>query len=328
MSSTSCSMVGECMDEGGEQKESRDKRKPSEKLKPVRPWTALIFWVLLNLIWIAALPMPAQHPVMEPNTGFREWHDMEVPEVIGRELPLHIECSFEPKTEADKSVRVVWSLRTDTVDDPIEVRTWDANLGDDCATSEHSVPGGDYVLHVELFYANGTKIDRSNVAEVSDISFHMQYWIYQPVSKEGFVAANLLGFTILVFDQSIRHRRRRRKLDKMTNLPLHKLRQKEEWEQLVDSMEGGDEADVERFVMPTANTAEAERERMRKQFAAQEEAQMEAATEGESDISEKEIMDLVGEFEGTEKGLKGDLEADEDIHTVRDIWKRIEEDET
>ena len=39
-------------------------------------------------------------------------------------------------------------------------------------------------------------------------------------------------------------------------------------------------------------------------------------------------MDLVGEFEGTEKGLKGDLEADEDIHTVRDIWRRIEEDET
>ena len=142
------------------------------------------------------------------------------------------------------------------------------------------------------------------------------------------VAANLLGFTILVFDQSIRHRRRRHKLDKMTNLPLHKLRQKEEWEQLVDSMEGGGETDVERFVMPTANTAEAERERMRKQFAAQEEAQMEAATEGESDISEKEIMDLVGEFEGTEKGLKGDLEADEDIHTVRDIWRRIEEDET
>ena len=114
----------------------------------------------------------------------------------------------------------------------------------------------------------------------------------------------------------------------MTNLPLHKLRQKEEWEQLVDSMEGGDGADVERFVMPTANTAEAERERMRKQFAAQEEAQKEAATEGESDISEEEIMDLVGEFEGTEKGLKGELEADEDIHTVRDIWRRIEEDET
>ena len=314
------------MEEKVEQKESRQERKSPAKLKPVRPWTALILWLLLNLIWIGALPMATEHPVMEPDSGFREWHEMEVPEVLGRDLPLHIECSFEPETAAGESVRVVWSLKEDTVEDPMEVRTWDANLGDDCAASDHTVPGGVYVLHVELFYANGTKVDRGNVAEVSDIDFHMQYWIYQPVRKEGFIAANLLGFTVLVFDQSIRHLRRRRKLLKMTNLPLHKLRQREEWEQLVDSMEGGDEADVERFVMPTDNTAEAERERLRKQFAAQE-AEREAAEEEESEIPEEAEKDLVGEFEGTEEGLKGELKADEDLRTVRDIWRRIEEDE-
>ena len=165
-----------------------------------------------------------------------------------------------------------------------------------------------------------------DVAEVSDIDFHMQYWIYQPLRTEGFIAANLLGFTVLVVDQAFLHLRRRRKLLKMTNLPLHKLRQREEWEQLVDSMEGGDEADVERFVMPTDNTAEAERERLRKQFAAQE-AEREAAEEEESEIPEEAEKDLVGEFEGTEEGLKGELEADEDLRTVRDIWRRIEEDE-
>lgn len=309
-----------------EQKEPRQQRKASAKLKPVRPWTALIFWLLLNLVWIGAVPMPTEHPVMEPDSGFREWHDMKVPEVLGRELPLHIECSFEPGTAAGESVRVVWSLKEDTVEDPMEVRNWEGNLGDDCAASDHSVSGGVYVLHVELFYANGTKVDRSNVAEVSDIDFHMQYWIYQPFRTEGFIAANLLGFTVLVVDQAILHLRRRRKLLKMTNLPLHKLRQREEWEQLVDSMEGGDEAEVERFVIPTDDTAEAERERVRKQFAAQE-AEREAAEEKESEIPEEAKKDLVGEFEGTEAGLTGELKADEKLRTVRDIWRRIEEDE-
>ena len=313
--------------EEAEQEEARKKRKASAKLKPVRPWTALIFWLLLNLIWISAVPMATEHPVMEPDSGFREWHNMEVPELLGHDLPLHIECSFKPQTAADESVRVVWSLREDSVEDPMEIRTWNGSLGDDCAASDHTVPGGVYVLHVELFYANDTKVDRSNVAEVSDIDFHMQYWIYQPVRKEGFIAANLLGFTVLVFDQSIRHMRRRRKLLKMANLPLHKLRQKEEWEQLVDSMEGRDEADVEQFVMPTDNTAEADRERLRQQFAAQE-AEREAAEEEESKIPEEAEKDLIGKFEGTEEGLKGDLKVDEDLRTVRDIWRRIEEDET
>jgi hypothetical protein len=112
----------------------------------------------------------------------------------------------------------------------------------------------------------------------------------------------------------------------MTNLPLHKLRQREEWEQLVDSMEGGDEAEVERFVIPTDDTAEAERERVRKQFAAQE-AEREASEEAESEIPEEAKKDLVGEFEGTEAGLTGELKADEKLRTVRDIWRRIEEDE-
>lgn len=312
--------------EEAEQEEARKKRKASAKLKPVRPWTALIFWLLLNLIWISAVPMATEHPVMEPDSRFREWHDMEVPELLGRDLPLHIECSFKPQTAADESVRVVWSLREDSVEDPMEIRSWNGSLGDDCAASDHTVPGGVYVLHVELFYANDTKVDRSNVVEVSDIDFHMQYWIYQPVRKEGFIAANLLGFTVLVFDQSIRHLRRRRKLLKMTNLPLHKLRQKEEWEQLVDSMDGRDEADVERFVMPTDNTAEDDRERLRKQFAAQE-AEREAAEEQESEIPEEAEKDLIGKFEGTEEGLKGDLKVDDDLRTVRDIWRRIEEDE-
>ena len=171
--------------EEAEQEEARKKRKASAKLKPVRPWTALIFWLVLNLIWISAVPMATEHPVMEPNSGFREWHNMEVPELLGHDLPLHIECSFQPQTAADESVRVVWSLREDSVEDPMEIRTWNGSLGDDCAASDHTVPGGVYVLHVELFYANDTKVDRSNVPEVSDIDLHMQYWIYQPVRKEG-----------------------------------------------------------------------------------------------------------------------------------------------
>ena len=92
-------------------------------------------------------------------------------------------------------------------------------------------------------------------------------------------------------------------------------------------MEGGDEADVEQFVMPTDNTAEADRGRLRQQFAAQE-AERETAEEEESKIPEEAEKDLIGKFEGTEEGLKGDLKVDEDLRTVRDIWRRIEEDET
>jgi len=164
------------MEEEVEQKESRQERKSPAKLKPVRPWTALIIWLLLNLIWIGALPMATEHPVMEPDSGFREWHEMEVPEVLGRDLPLHIECSFEPETAAGESVRVVWSLKEDTVEDPMEVRTWDANLGDDCAASDHTVPGGVYVLHVELVVGACSACSPVSTADTVD-------FVFSPVSQ-------------------------------------------------------------------------------------------------------------------------------------------------
>ena len=90
--------------------------------------------------------------------------------------------------------------------------------------------------------------------------------LWEPFRTEGFVVANLLGLSLGIADRAIREIMRRRNESRVRNMPLHKRRQKEEWEQLAHSMSGGGPVDVDDLVgfelQPQSESAEMQRKRM------------------------------------------------------------------
>jgi len=127
-----------------------------------------------------------------------------------------------------------------------------------------------------------------------------------------------------IADRAIRGIIRRRKESLVRNMPLHKRRQKEEWEQIAHSMSGGDAVEVEDLIdfqpESTGESMEMQRRRMREQFAAQS-----AEADGDTDVfvddDAVEQDDELGP--GTTEGLTGKVEADRSIRTVGDIWRRL-----
>ena len=61
---------------------------------PIRPWAAIVTWLMLNLIWMSFSPMATPHPVLSEEGGHREYYEMTAPDVLGAELPFEIDCKF------------------------------------------------------------------------------------------------------------------------------------------------------------------------------------------------------------------------------------------
>ena len=112
-------------------------------------------------------------------------------------------------------------------------------------------------------------------------------------------------------------------------MPLHKRRQKEEWEQLSHSMAGGQAAEVEDLVgfqdQDVDDSMEMQRRRMREQFAAQT-GEADGDTDAFVDEEEVDQDDELGS--GTTEGLTGAVKEDRNIRTVGDLWRRLSGNET
>ncbi len=303
---------------------------------PIRPWAAIITWLMLNLIWMGFSPMATPHPVLSDEGGHREYYEMTAPDVLGAELPFEIDCQFGTTYSEHSNITASWELwevetkeRVDSgdFDDPTAplsgpTRMWSGGLNEDCGDYGDTISPGEYVLEFRFYSANGTRITWDEAGRIVDGEFTMRYWIYSPHQTIGYIIANVLGILILVTDQAVRRMRRRKRLTKK-KLPLHKQRHKEEWESLHEKMEGDGGAAVESFQIELGATSESEREEMRKRF--------EETTEDESEdsgIPESEVTQSDDELgQGSVAGLEGKTKVDKDIQTVRDLWKRMEGDD-
>ena len=301
---------------------------------PIRPWAAIVTWLMLNLIWMSFSPMATPHPVLSEEGGHREYYEMTAPDVLGAELPFEIDCKFGTTYSEHSNITASWELwevgtkeKVDSgeFDDPTSplsgpTRMWSGGLNENCGDSGGTISPGEYVLEFRFYSVNGTRITWDEAGRIVDGEFTMRYWIYSPHQTTGYIIANVLGVLILVTDQAVRRTRRRKRLMKK-KLPLHKQRHKEEWESLKEEMESDGEANVESFQIELGATSESEREEMRKRF--------EESTEDESDdseIPESEVTQSDDELgRGSVAGLEGKTKVSKDIQTVGDLWKRMED---
>lgn len=307
-------------------------KKKVDQNAPIKPWAAIITWLMLNLIWMGLSPMATPHPVLSEEGGHREYYEMTVPNVLGSELPFEIDCEFRTTYSEHSNITAIWELwevgalkRADSGDfgDPFPepTRAWSGGLNENCGDYNGIIYPGEYVLELRFYSENGTRIGWEEAARIVDGEFTMQYWIYSPHQITGYIIANVLGILILVTDQAVRRMRRRKQL--ANKLPLHKQRHKEEWESLHEKMDGDGGAAVESFQIELGATSESEREEMRRRFEESDEDESD-----ESGIPESEVIqtdDKLGE--GTVVGLEGKAKVDKDIQTVGDLWKRMQDDD-
>ena len=290
---------------------------------PIKPWAAMITWVILNLIWFALSPMGTPHPVLSEKGGYREYYEMTVPDVMGSEMPFEVVCEVYIVDSNKENVNISWTLwdkekRLEV--NPTPQLNYFGEI-DECSKLNENIPPGDYELEIRFYDENGSLILWEDSAEIVRGDFEMMYWIYAPHIISGYVIANVLGLIILITDQTAKRWKRAKVLAR--RLPMHKQRHKEEWDTLHEQMEGSGDVSVESFEIELGSSSEEERENIRKRFA--------------EEIDDEEVSDNIDEDEiegnedlgvGDTKGLEGEAKVDEDIHTVGDIWRRIQDKES
>ena len=290
---------------------------------PIRPWAAIITWVTLNLIWFALSPMGTPHPVLSEKGGYREYYEMTAPDVMDTSMPFEVVCEVYIVDSNQENVNISWTLwdkekRLEL--NPTPQLNYYGELTD-CSKLNEKIPPGEYELEIRFYDVNGSLILWEDAAEIVEGEFTMMYWIYAPHIISGYVIANVLGLIILITDQTTRRWKRAKRLARM--LPMHKRRHKEEWDALHEQMEGSGNVSVESFEIELGSSSEEERENIRKRFAEQVDEE-----ETSDKIDEEEIEDDGNLGSGDTKGLEGEAEVDEDIHTVGDIWRRIQDKES
>tara|TARA_B100001750_G_C15506746_1_gene600899 strand:+ start:727 stop:1674 length:948 start_codon:yes stop_codon:yes gene_type:complete len=309
-------------------------KKKVDATTPIKPWAAIITWLILNLIWFSLSPMGTPHPVLSEKGGYREYYEMTVPDVMGASMPFEVICEVNVSDPDQGEVNISWTLwdkekrlapnglSTRSSESPPWVPSAELNYyGElsDCSKLNENIPPGEYELEIRFYDENGSLILWEDAAEIIDGEFTMMYWIYAPHILSGYAMANVLGLIILITDQTARRWKRAKILAR--RLPMHKQRHKEEWDSLHEQMEGGGDVTVESFEIELGASSEAERERIRESFA----EQVDESPEDEELDDEIEIHEELGV--GDTKGLEGEAKVDKDIHTVGDLWRRIEDKE-
>ncbi|MDP6098763.1 MAG: hypothetical protein QF566_01135 [Candidatus Thalassarchaeaceae archaeon] len=306
------------------------KQRPKKKRDPtgpIKPWAALMTWLILNLIWFALSPMGTPQPVLSEDGGYRENYDMNVPDVMGASLPFEVICEVSVSDSNYDNIKIRWTLWDKEKRLSLEELNGDnayspqaAYFGDldNCSKLSETIPPGGYELEIRFYDENETLIAWEAAAEIIEGEFSMMYWVYAPHVVTGYIIANVLGLIILLTDQAFRRWKRAKILAR--KLPMHKQRHKEEWHSLHKQMEGGGDAAIESFEIELGGSSEA-REEMRKRFA-------ESTDDTEEDIlPEEEIDDDDKLGKGDISKLRGKAKVDKNIKVVGDLWKRMKDDD-
>ncbi len=300
--------------------EGKKKKKDEKKNARMRFIATLVTWLLLNLIWLQASQAIAVNEVNEHGRDINGNYVLNVPNMMkmDREIPVDLSCDFKPK---NSTVPVVWVQIQHQAPDGENSIVWEGNSTDDCPDFAFSLTPGKHSFYTTVLQGEDADLYPSrNLSAEMELGMHL----WEPFRIEGFIAANVLGLFLGIADRAIRGIIRRRREALIRNMPLHKLRQKEEWEQITHSISGGDAVEVEDLVgfqeEGADESMEMQRRRMREQFAAQT-----AETDDDTDaFIDEEAMDQDDELgPGTTEGLTGEVEEDQSIRTVGDLWRRL-----
>ncbi|HIF04723.1 MAG TPA: hypothetical protein EYQ80_04845 [Candidatus Poseidoniales archaeon] len=296
------------------------RKRPPPKNAKMRGWTTIITWVLLNLIWMQALGAVADNEGMDHDSRLNRNFKLDVPDMagLGRDTPVSLSCDYR---QLNVTSPVVW-VELSHVDPEQELTVlWEGNSTDDCPEMELTLPPGEHFFQTRVVMDDG-QADLYPANNVSgDLNLGMHLW--EPFAVEGYVVVNVLGLLLVVGERAIRYHLARLRAARDGNIPLHKRRQREEWDQVVQSMAGGDAVDVEDLAGLQGEEDESldlQRQKMREQFAAQT-----AAADGDTDVFvDEEGLDPDAKLgEGTIEGLEGDIKRDRNIRTVGDLWRRL-----
>ena len=295
-------------------------KKDEKKNARMRFIATLVTWLLLNLIWLQASQAIAVNEVNKHGLDINGKYVLDVPNMMkmDREIPVDLSCDFRPKNSTSPVVQVRIQHETPSGENSI---VWEGNSTDDCPDFAFSLTPGKHMFYTTVVLDDGADLYPSRNLS-ADMELGMHLW--EPFRMEGFVAANVLGLFLGIADRAIRGILKRRREALVRTMPLHKRRQKEEWEQIAHSMTGGDAVDVEDLVgfqeQGADESMEMQRRRMREQFAAQ-------TSEADGDTDEFVDEDGVEQDDelgpGTTEGLTGKVKEDQSIRTVGDLWRRL-----
>ena len=304
--------------------DEKKKKKVAKNSGRVRFIATLVTWVLLNLIWFQASQAVAVNEVNKHESDeLNLEYVLTVPDMfsMGRDTPVDLTCDFKPRNADSPQVWV--EISHEYQGEKKELIS--GGSGNECGTFELSLAPGKHIFYTSVWDMDGTEemFPANNLSADMELGMH----IWEPFRIEGFVVANLLGLTLGLVDRAVRGILKRRRDALMNNLPLHKRRQKEEWEQINQDISGGDAVDVEDLIgLPgdkPSESMEMQRRQMREKFAAQS---------GEADGDTDEFVDQDGVDQdddlgpGTTEGLTGKVKEDHDIRTVGDLWRRLSGD--
>lgn len=305
-------------------RESRaDGKKPKKDAKKnarTRFLATLVTWILLNLIWLQASQAIAVNEVSKHGRDVNGKYTLDIPNMMGldRDIPVDLVCDFEPKNAT--APIVVVRIQHETPSGELST-VWEGNSTDDCPDFSMSLESGKHIFYTTVIQGDGVDLYPSrNLSAEMELGMHL----WEPFRLEGFVVANALGLFLGIADRAIRRVLQRKQEALIRNMPLHKRRQKEDWEQISHSMSGGNAVDVEDLIgfqpQESDESMEMQRRRMRDQFAAQS-----AEVDGDTDpFVDEDAIDQDGELgPGTTEGLTGKLEEDRNIRTVGDLWRRL-----
>ena len=305
-------------------KPKKDAKKDTKKNARTRFIATLVTWILLNLIWLQASQAVAVNEINKHGRGDFDGHYvLDVPNMMkmDRDIPVDLSCDFEKKnsTVPVVFVRIEHELPSGEIS-----LIWEGDSTEDCPDYALSLSPGKHIFTTTVIHENNSYAWRNISAEM-ELGMH----IWEPLRFEGFIVANALGLFLGIADRAIRNIIRRRRDASIRNMPLHKLRQKEDWEQIAHSMSGGDAVEVEDLVgfidQEADDSAEMQRRRMREKFAAQS-----SETEDDDEaLIDDDAIDQDDELgPGTTEGLTGKVEEDRNIRTVGDLWRKLSGNES
>ena len=280
--------------------------------------TAIITFILLNLIWTGALQATADQQLIAPGSDIVQDYPFTIPDLHGRDIPLHVMFTVETLDGA-ANTDVVLVLE----DSNGERTTLYTSSSEGSEERWITMPPGPSMFILIVSNSTG-QISLPKQHVLIDLETEMD--LYGPIQMEGYIAANILALTLLISDRAIRSllKSRRRK---RSNPMMRKLR--EDWKATEKALSGGDAVEVEDLTSSLAASAQTSSIGKRRAWSIEAEDVDESEHEkGDQDIEDADAIadDLDALGEGDESRLQGKAEIDEDLKTVSDLWDRMNDD--
>jgi hypothetical protein len=274
--------------------------------------TTIITFLLLNIIWTAALNASADQHIISPDSDIVSDYNFEGPDIFGREIPFIVNLEINEVEGKNSSDVIIQLQRSDG--SIIEIYEGKSDIK---TTVNTQILTGSSTFLISVYQEGELYPVPSDLVEI-DLRTEME--LYVPIKLEGYVAANLLALILIVTDRTLRSWASIRRSRKGSPI-IRKLRQ--EWNEVEKSISGGDPVDVND--LSTNSSSSSSMISKRRAWSVDEpEPQPE---EGDQDIETAEAeLDPLDELgEGDESGLQGKAELDQGVDTISDLWDQLGE---